>query len=86
MVIGATLLGYLPNMLDIVGTFAERVAAPRDAETFSGAVGGPTGVTLAALLTRRLTRDITLAELSIELFYPSDPETDTLLHQIATGR
>ncbi|MCZ8252530.1 MAG: helix-turn-helix transcriptional regulator [Hylemonella sp.] len=29
-------------------------------------------------------RDITLAELSIELFYPSDPETDTLLHQLAT--
>lgn len=28
-------------------------------------------------------RDITLAELSIELFYPSDPETDTLLHQLA---
>lgn len=30
-------------------------------------------------------RDITLAELSIELFYPSDPETDTLLHQLATS-
>jgi transcriptional regulator with XRE-family HTH domain len=30
-------------------------------------------------------RDITLAELSIELFYPSDPETDTLLHQLARG-
>lgn len=30
-------------------------------------------------------RDITLAELSIELFYPSDPETDTLLHQLATA-
>ena len=29
-------------------------------------------------------RDITLAELSIELFYPSDPETDTLLHQLAS--
>lgn len=31
-------------------------------------------------------RDITLAELSIELFYPSDPETDTLLHQLAASR
>lgn len=31
-------------------------------------------------------RDITLAELSIELFYPSDPETDTLLHQLAAHR
>ena len=30
-------------------------------------------------------RDITLAELSIELFYPSDPETDTLLHHLASG-
>jgi transcriptional regulator with XRE-family HTH domain len=28
-------------------------------------------------------RDITLAELSIELFYPSDPATDALLHQFA---
>lgn len=28
-------------------------------------------------------RDITLAELCIELFYPSDPETDTLLHHLA---
>lgn len=30
-------------------------------------------------------RDITLAELSIELFYPSDPETDTLLHHLGNG-
>lgn len=30
-------------------------------------------------------RDITLAELSVELFYPSDPETDALLHQLATA-
>lgn len=28
-------------------------------------------------------RDITLAELSIELFYPSDQETGTLLHRLA---
>jgi len=30
-------------------------------------------------------RDITLAELSVELFYPSDPETDALLHQLAAA-
>lgn len=30
-------------------------------------------------------RDITLAELSIELFYPSDPATDALLHQFAAS-
>jgi len=30
-------------------------------------------------------RDITLAELSIELFYPSDPQTDMLLHQLAAS-
>jgi transcriptional regulator with XRE-family HTH domain len=30
-------------------------------------------------------RDITLAELSIELFYPSDPATDALLHQFAAA-
>lgn len=30
-------------------------------------------------------RDITLAELSVELFYPSDPETDVLLHQLAAA-
>ena len=30
-------------------------------------------------------RDITLAELSIELFYPSDPETGTLLHRLAAA-
>lgn len=30
-------------------------------------------------------RDITLAELSVELFYPSDPATDALLHQFAAA-
>lgn len=30
-------------------------------------------------------RDITLAELSVELFYPSDAETDVRLHQLAAA-
>ena len=34
---------------------------------------------------RRPGRYADLVELGIEFFYPSDPETDTLLHRLANG-
>jgi hypothetical protein len=46
-------------------------------------IGGQRFSLFTTLTSFGTPRDITLAELSIELFYPSDPETDTLLHQLA---
>lgn len=48
-------------------------------------LGGQSLSLFTTLTSFGTPRDITLAELSIELFYPSDPETDTLLHQLARG-
>jgi transcriptional regulator with XRE-family HTH domain len=48
-------------------------------------IGGQRFSLFTTLTSFGTPRDITLAELSVELFYPSDAETDTLLHRLAGG-
>ncbi|MBX9960854.1 MAG: helix-turn-helix transcriptional regulator [Burkholderiaceae bacterium] len=72
-----------PNVAELQAAAPVPEAAPSLLIPCVLVLGGQRFSLFTTLTSFGTPRDITLAELSIELFYPSDPETDTLLHQLA---
>ena len=72
-----------PNVAALLTAPAEATGVPSLLIPCVLVLGGQRFSLFTTLTSFGTPRDITLAELSIELFYPSDPETDTLLHQLA---
>jgi transcriptional regulator with XRE-family HTH domain len=77
-------LGY-PHVAELAQAPAPAGGAPELLIPCEMEIGGQRLALFTTMTSFGTPRDITLAELSIELFYPSDPATEALLHQFAAA-